>query len=198
MYKVTGIKKITNKRYLVEIDEYIRFPLYISELKRNGIEVDKVIETDKVEMIMKKTLLPRCRERVFYILKDSDKSEFDVRRKLADNFYPAEIIDIVINEMLEKGQNVLLEIEVQGAKQVMEKCPEAITIFMVPPSLEELEARIRGRRSEPEDIVQQRLSKARSEMELRKNYKYVVTNDTVENASQAIIDIINGVNLKQD
>ena len=103
-----------------------------------------------------------------------------------------------VNEMLEKGQNVLLEIEVQGAKQVMKKCPEAITIFMVPPSFEELEARIRGRRSEPEDIVQQRLSKARSEMELRKNYKYVVTNDTVENASQAIIDIINGVNLKQD
>ena len=103
-----------------------------------------------------------------------------------------------VNEMLEKGLNVLLEIEVQGAKQVMEKCPEAITIFMVPPSFEELEKRIRGRRSEPEDIVYQRLSKAKSEMELRKNYKYVVTNDTVENASQAIIDIINGVNLKQD
>ena len=56
---------------------------------------------------------------------------------------------------------------------------------------EELEKRIRGRRSEPEDIVYQRLSKARSEMELSKNYKYVVVNDTVENASRAIIDIIN-------
>ena len=75
----------------------------------------------------------------------------------------------------------------------MEKRPDAITIFMVPPSFEELEKRIRGRRSEPEDIVQQRLSKARSEMELRKNYGYVVTNDTVENASKAIIDIIANV-----
>lgn len=96
-----------------------------------------------------------------------------------------------VYEMLKKGINVLLEIEVQGAQQVMKKCPEAITIFMVPPSFEELEKRIRGRRSEPEDIVYQRLSKARSEMELSKNYKYVVVNDTVENASRAIIDIIN-------
>ena len=88
---------------------------------------------------------------------------------------------------------MLLEIEVQGAKQVMAKCPEAITIFMVPPSFEELEKRIRGRRSEPEDIVAQRLNKARSEMALKENYKYVVANDTVENASKAIIDIIKSV-----
>lgn len=104
------------------------------------------------------------------------------------NYYgtPKAAVDKLLNE----GKNVLLEIEVQGAKQVMEKCPEAITIFMVPPSFEELEKRIRGRRSEPEDIVQQRLSKARSEMELGKHYKYVVVNDTIDNASKAIIDII--------
>ena len=98
-----------------------------------------------------------------------------------------------VDKLLDEGKNVLLEIEVQGAKQVMEKCPEAITIFMVPPSFEELERRIRGRRSEPEDIVAQRLNKARSEMELKKNYKYVVTNDTIENSSKAIIDIIKSV-----
>lgn len=98
-----------------------------------------------------------------------------------------------VDKLLNEGKNVLLEIEVQGAKQVMAKCPDAITIFMVPPSFEELEKRIRGRRSEPEDIVAQRLNKARSEMELRKNYKHVVTNDTIENASKAIIDIIKSV-----
>ena len=103
-----------------------------------------------------------------------------------------------IDEILESGRNVLLEIEVQGAKQVMAKRPDAITIFMIPPSFEELEKRIRGRRSEPEDIVAQRLSKAKGEMELKNNYKYVVVNDTVENASLAIIDIINSVKDKQD
>lgn len=104
----------------------------------------------------------------------------------------------VIDQILDQGKNVLLEIEVQGAMQVMEKCPDAITIFMVPPSFDELEKRIRGRRSEPEDIVQQRLNKARGEMELRSNYKHVVVNDTVDNASQAIIDIITGENSNQD
>ena len=95
-----------------------------------------------------------------------------------------------VNKLLNDGYNVLLEIEVQGAEQVMRKCPDAITIFMMPPSFEELEKRIRGRRSEPEQIVQQRLEKARNEMKLVNNYKFVVTNDIVENASKKIADII--------
>lgn len=95
-----------------------------------------------------------------------------------------------VNKLLNDGYNVLLEIEVQGAEQVMKKCPEAITIFMMPPSFEELEKRIRGRRSEPEQIVQQRLEKARNEMKLVNNYKFVVTNDIVEKASKQIADII--------
>ena len=118
-----------------------------------------------------------------------EKDEFLEYAQFVGNYYGTK--KSTVNDMLESGKNVLLEIEVQGAQQVMSKCPEAITIFMVPPSFEELEKRIRGRRSEPEDIVYQRLSKARSEMELSKNYKYVVVNDTVENASRAIIDIIN-------
>lgn len=103
-----------------------------------------------------------------------------------------------VNQLLDEGKNVLLEIEVEGAKQVVKKCKDAITIFMIPPSLEELEKRIRGRRSEEESIVLQRLSKAKREMALKKDYKFVVVNDTVENASKAIIDIIIGVNSKQD
>ncbi len=95
-----------------------------------------------------------------------------------------------VEELLKEGKNVLLEIEVQGAKQVMEKCPEAITIFMIPPSFEELEKRIRGRRTESEDVVSQRLSKAKKEMSLKDNYNFLVVNDTVENASKAIHDII--------
>ena len=118
-----------------------------------------------------------------------ENDEFLEYAQFVGNYYGTK--KSTVNDMLESGKNVLLEIEVQGAQQVMKKCPEAITIFMVPPSFEELEKRIRGRRSEQEDIVYQRLSKARSEMELSKNYKYVVVNDTVENASRAIIDIIN-------
>ena len=91
-----------------------------------------------------------------------------------------------VDKLLDEGKNVMLEIEVKGAEQVMEKCPEALTIFIVPPSFEELERRIRGRRSEPEEIIQQRLAKATQELKLVGNYKYVVCNDDPELAAEFI------------
>jgi len=104
------------------------------------------------------------------------------------NYYgtPAAYVEKLRNE----GKNVLLEIEVDGAAQIRKKVPEALTIFLIPPSMEELERRIRGRRSEPEEIVQQRLSKAEKEMKLISDYKYVVCNDNVELAAKIVSAII--------
>jgi guanylate kinase len=79
--------------------------------------------------------------------------------------------DFVFNT-LEAGNDVFLEIEVQGALQVMEKFPEAVSIFLVPPSLEELESRLRTRATETEDILQKRLAKAREEMKFLDRFKY--------------------------
>lgn len=123
--------------------------------------------------------------------KNIEEDQFLEYARFVGNYYgtPKKVVDDILNS----GKNLLLEIEVQGAKQVMSKCKDAVTIFMVPPSIEELEKRIRGRRSEPEEIVQQRLAKARSEMKLVKNYQHVVVNDTVENASNEIIKIIKEV-----
>ncbi len=95
-----------------------------------------------------------------------------------------------VEELLNEGKNVVLEIEVQGALQVMAKCPHALTIFLVPPSLEELERRIRGRRTEEESIVQERLAKARKEIATKDEYKYVVENDDVVAAKERIAEII--------
>ena len=95
-----------------------------------------------------------------------------------------------VESLLEQGYNVMLEIEVEGAKKVMEKCPEAISIFLMPPSFEALERRIRGRRTEEEEIVQMRLSKARQEMNLQDKYQYVVVNDSFEIAKDKIAEII--------
>ncbi len=92
--------------------------------------------------------------------------------------------------MLEEGKNVVLEIEVQGALQVMEKVPEALTIFLVPPSMEELERRIRGRKTEAESVMQERLAKAEREIKTKDSYKHVVVNNTVEQAANEIADII--------
>ena len=95
-----------------------------------------------------------------------------------------------VEELRNEGKNVLLEIEVQGADQVRQKCPDALSIFIIPPSMEELEKRIRGRRSEPEEIVQQRLAKAENEMKLVSNYKYIVCNEDPQLAAELISSII--------
>ncbi|MBQ2309581.1 MAG: guanylate kinase [Erysipelotrichales bacterium] len=104
------------------------------------------------------------------------------------NYYgtPAAYVEKLRNE----GKNVLLEIEVDGASQIRKKCPDALTIFLIPPSMEELERRIRGRRSEPEEIVQQRLAKAEREMKMITEYKYVVCNDNVDLAARIVSAII--------
>ncbi len=97
-----------------------------------------------------------------------------------------------IEKLRQDGKNVLLEIEINGAKQVMAKAtgPGLVTIFLMPPSFQALEARIRKRKTESETIIQERLAKARREMNLHHDYQYLVVNDDVEKTSQQIIDII--------
>lgn len=108
--------------------------------------------------------------------------------KFVGNYYgtPKDYVE----KLLDEGKNVVLEIEVQGALQVMKKCPNALTIFLVPPSMEELERRIRGRRTESEDVVQERLGKARKEIATKDEYRYVVENDDVMSAKEKIAQII--------
>lgn len=95
-----------------------------------------------------------------------------------------------VEKLRNEGKNVLLEIEVQGMLQVKEKCSDALTIFIVPPSMQELERRIRGRKSESEEVIQMRLAKAKKEMELQSEYKYVVCNDDVQEAAKKVTQII--------
>ncbi len=95
-----------------------------------------------------------------------------------------------VEDLRNEGKNVILEIEVQGCKQVLEKCPDALSIYIVPPDMEELERRIRGRGTEAEEIVQQRLAKAQKELQMTSQYKYVVCNDDVELAADIIRLII--------
>ncbi len=118
-------------------------------------------------------------------IKDDNLIEYS---EFVGNFYgtPKSYVERLLNE----GKNVLLEIEVNGAQQVLKKIPDAITIFLMPPSLEELERRIRGRRTEDEQIVHERLNKAKREMKLQDKYKHVVYNDDLESASLEIAKII--------
>ena len=93
-------------------------------------------------------------------------------------------------EQLEKGRHVLLDIEVQGAAQVKKAMPEAVTVFLCPPSLKELERRLRGRGTETEETILRRLKTAEYEMTLAPEYDYTVVNDEVERAAAVLAEIL--------
>jgi guanylate kinase len=95
-----------------------------------------------------------------------------------------------VEETLESGENVLLEIDIQGALQVKKKFPDGVFIFLVPPSLQELKSRIVGRGTETEESLQIRFGAAEEEMSYISEYDYVVVNDKVEDACEKIRAII--------
>lgn len=95
-----------------------------------------------------------------------------------------------VDDLLDEGYNVMLEIEVKGAKQVLDKRPDALGIFIVPPSFDELRQRIVNRKSESEDVINKRLNMANEEMKFKDTYDYVVINDKLENAVEEVSKII--------
>lgn len=94
-----------------------------------------------------------------------------------------------VEKCLSRGENLILEIDTKGALNVKKLMPEAHLIFIAPPSIEELEARLRGRHTETEEAIQKRLASIKSEIENSKHYDYIVVNDTVENAVKQIEEI---------
>ena len=96
----------------------------------------------------------------------------------------------VIREKLDAGIDVLLDIEVQGAAKVRAKCPDAVFIFIGPPSFEELSRRLHRRATDQEEVIQGRLKKAREEYRQIPNYDYLVVNDKVSEAAGEIMAIL--------
>ena len=117
-----------------------------------------------------------------------EKDELLEWAKVYDNYYGTPLKKV--EEKLAAGEDILLEIDTQGAMKVREKFPEGVYIFILPPSLAELERRIRGRDTETEEVLQKRLAAAIDEIEAGKCYKYVVTNDEVDGAVDAVCAIL--------
>lgn len=95
-----------------------------------------------------------------------------------------------VEEMLDEGFNVFLEIEVKGGLQVMEQYPDVLSIFILPPSLEELEARLRGRGTEEESVIAERMEQAVEELKYKDKYRYQVVNDDLQKAVNEVLDIL--------
>ena len=116
-----------------------------------------------------------------------NNNEFLEWAEFSGNFYGTK--KVFVEDCLKNGENIILEIDTKGALNVKKIMPEANLIFIDPPSIEELEARLRGRHTETEEAIQKRLASIKSEIENSKKYDYVVINDTVENAVKKIEEI---------
>jgi guanylate kinase len=103
-----------------------------------------------------------------------------------------------VRETLNSGKDVFLEIEVKGARQVREKFPEGLFIFLMPPSLNELKNRIVTRGTETDDLITNRLLSAREEIEMMDLYDYIVENDQVDFASERIIAIVKAEHCRRE
>jgi len=106
-------------------------------------------------------------------------------------------MDYIENQM-DKGKEVIIEIEVQGALQVRERIPEAVFIFIVPPSKKSLLDRLKIRGTEEESKIQERINKAEREFGLAYKYDYIVVNDQVENAADRIYAVIRAEHAKTE
>ena len=95
-----------------------------------------------------------------------------------------------VYERMARGQNVMLDIDPQGARSVMEKEKECVSIFILPPSYTELESRLRSRNTESEEDIQRRLANARGEIAQMDKYRYLIVNDDVEEAFEQLQNIV--------
>ena len=134
----------------------------------------------------------RTTEEFEQMIRDGKIVEYD---KYVDNYYgtPAE----PLAEMVGKGQDVLFDITIEGSLALNRKFDvDTVTIFILPPSMEEFENRLRGRGTETEEKIRKRMEQARAEIKRAGEFEYIVTNDNVESAARNILAIITAEKLK--
>jgi len=112
--------------------------------------------------------------------KSADNNEFLEWAKYSGNFYGTS--RKFVNKALLQGKNIILEIETQGAMQILNSEKNSVGIFILPPSLKELEKRLRGRNTESEEAIQRRLKVVKDEIALKGKYKYNVVNGDLDEA----------------
>ena len=118
-----------------------------------------------------------------------DNSELIEYAKYVSNYYGTP--KAYVEEQLEAGKNVILEIEIQGALNIKKMYPDAVLLFIMPPSAEELERRLVGRGTEDEATIKARLQRASDEAKGVENYNYIVINDKLDDCVEPIHSIVN-------
>ena len=171
----SGAGKTTLVKRLVANQPDLRFSISYTTRRKRRTEVDGVdylfIDTATFEAKRAEGELLECAE-VF------------------DNYYATSRSQV--EKHLAEGHDVLLEIDWQGARQVREAMPECVTIFVLPPSLEELERRLRDRRTDNPDVIARRLRDALSDMSHWDEFDYVIINDDLDQAVADLEDVLAG------
>lgn len=124
-----------------------------------------------------------------------EQDKFIEHAQYVGNYYGTPV-DYVV-ETMEKGHDVFLEIEVEGAKQVRERFPEALFIFLAPPNLAQLEERLIGRGTDSMEVIKHRIREAKRELTLMNLYDYVVINDDVQLAKRRVQCIVEASHMRR-
>jgi len=120
----------------------------------------------------------------------ADRGEFLEYARVFGNWYGTS--KAAVRELMEQGKTVLLDIDWQGARCVRQLMPDSGSIFILPPSMEELERRLRSRGQDSDETIQQRMQQARDEIQHAEEYDYVVVNDDFERALRELCAIVSG------
>lgn len=123
-----------------------------------------------------------------------DRGEFLEWAEVHGNYYGTS--KVWIKEQIATGRDILLEIDWQGAQQVRKVFPEAVGIFVLPPSMEALEARLRGRGTDGDDIIERRLLAARGEMRHVSEFDYVILNNELQQAIDDLVAVVHASRLR--
>ena len=169
----SGAGKGTVMKRLLE--KYENYALSISVTTRKPREGER----DGIEYFF------RTREEVEAMIQEDQLLE---HAEYVGNYYGTP--RFYVEDMLSQGKNVILEIEIQGAMKIKEKIPEAVLVFVTPPTIEELRSRLTGRGTETADVIASRLRRAAEESEGMNNYDYILINDQVEDCVDQLHQII--------
>ena len=135
----------------------------------------------------------RSREEFEELIRNGQMLEY---AEYVGNYYGTPLT--YVNETLDKGIDVFLEIEVQGALQVKKKVPDAVFIFLTPPDLNELQERLVGCGTDSEEVIAQRIERAREEIALMSEYDYAIVNDEVPLAAERVKRVIEAEHFRVD
>ena len=105
---------------------------------------------------------------------------------------------IPVEKAVSEGRDIIIEVDVNGAAQIRKKLPEAVTVFIMPPSFEELKRRLVGRGTESEELIEKRLRSALDEIRRAEEYDYIIVNDDAAAASQSLMSVIKACRLKTE